>query len=169
MSTIVTNNLPRTTTPVLLSDPRTGLPSAQVQRAQLGHALARASRFGTTVALLFIDLDHLVGRVGGAIADDVHTQVAARLKACLRGTDLTAQLEGDEFVIVCEDLTTSDDVDIVSARIAEALHAPVRVGDVLVDLRATVGTATSAGADEPGALLVAADEAMSRLKRANAT
>lgn len=169
MSSTVTNKRPRTSTPALLSDPRTGLPSAEVQRAQLGHALARASRFGTTVALLFIDLDHLDVRVGGAIADDVHSQVAARLQACLRGTDLTAQLEGDEFVIVCEDLTASDDVAIVAARITEALQAPVRVGDVVVDLRATVGTATSAGADEPGALLVAADEAMSQIKRANHT
>lgn len=155
--------------PDLLSDPRTGLPTAGVQRAQLGHALARASRFGTTVALLFIDLDHLGVRVGDAVADKVHTQVAARLKACLRGTDLTAQLEGDEFVIVCEDLAASGDVDIVAARITAALLAPVRVGDVLVDLRATVGTATSAGADEPGALLVAADEAMSRIKRTRST
>lgn len=156
-------------TPVLLRDPRTGLPSAHGQRAQLGHALARASRFGTTVALLFVDLDHLDERVGPEIVDALHTLVAARLEACLRGTDLAAQLEGDEFVIVCEDLTGPGDVAVVATRVAEALEAPVRLGDVLVELRATVGTATTDGSHEPGALLVAADQDMSRIKRARPT
>ena len=169
MSTTETDDFAGGSTPVLLRDPRTGLPSAHVQRAQLGHALARASRFGTTVALLFVDLDHLDERVGPDIVDEVHTLVAARLEACLRGTDLAAQLEGDESVIVCADLTGPDDVAVVATRVAEALEAPARLGDVLVELRATVGTATSDGSHEPGALLVAADQDMSRIKRARPT
>ncbi len=70
---------------------------------------------------------------------------------------------------MCEDLTGPDDVAVVATRVAEALEAPARLGDVLVELRATVGTATSDGSHEPGALLVAADQDMSRIKRARPT
>lgn len=157
---------PRTTAAdVLLSDPRTGLTIPGLQRAQLGHALARASRFGTKVGLLFIDLDDINERLEREVLDQVHVLVAARLRACLRGIDLTAQLdEGGEFVIVCEALSDACDVDVVAARVTEALAAPLHVGETLIELRATVGTATSAGADEPGALLVAANDAMTRNK-----
>ena len=63
-----------------------------------------------------------------------------------------------------EDLTTAGDVHIVAGRVAEALGVPLHFDGAPVDLRGTIGTATSTGADEPGALLVAANRDMARAR-----
>lgn len=152
-----------------LYDPLTGLPGRLLQRAHLVHALKRATRTGTQVAVLFLDLDdfHDVNdRLGRELGDQVLIVLAARLQACLRGTDFTARLEGDEFAIVCEDLTDQRDLAMVVRRISDALVAPVHVGGNTVEVRATVGSAISAGTDQPGLLLNLADRSMSEARRA---
>ena len=151
-----------------LYDSLTGLPGRLLQRAHLVHALKRATRSGTQVAVLCLDLDdfHDVNdRLGRELGDQVLIVLAARLKASLRGTDLTARLDGDQFAIVCEDLTDPRDVAIIMRRVSDALSVPLRVGDAVVEVRASLGSAISAGTDQPGALLNLADRAMSDVKR----
>jgi diguanylate cyclase (GGDEF)-like protein len=153
----------------LLYDPLTGLPGRLLQRAHLSHALKRATRSGTKVAVLFLDLDDfrdINERLGRELGDQVLIVLSARLQACLRGTDHTARLDGDEFAVVCEDLTEPRDLTMVMRRIEEALATPLRVGDTVVEVRASLGSAISAGADEPGALLNIADRSMTAAKRA---
>jgi diguanylate cyclase (GGDEF)-like protein len=152
----------------VLYDPLTGLPGRLLQRAHLVHALKRATRSGTQVAVLFLDLDDfrdLNERLGRELGDEVLIVLAARLQACLRGTDMTARLEADEFAIVCEDLTDARDLAMVTRRVVEALAVPLRIGDAVVEVRASVGSALSAGTDQPGALLNLADRAMCEEKR----
>jgi diguanylate cyclase (GGDEF)-like protein len=152
-----------------LYDSLTGLPGRLLQRAHLVHALKRATRTGTQVAVLFLDLDdfHDINeRLGREIGDQVLLVMGARLEACLRGTDMTARLDGDQFVIVCEDLTDPRDLDRVMRRVRDALAAALHVGDSVVEVRASIGTALSEGADRPGALLTAADRAMRTARRA---
>jgi diguanylate cyclase (GGDEF)-like protein len=151
-----------------LYDPLTGLPGRLLQRAHLVHALRRATRTGTQVAVLFLDLDDFhevneqLGREGG---DQVLVELAARLQSGLRGTDFTARLDGDEFAIVCEDLTDPDSLAMLLRRIRDALAAPVHVGEAVIEVRATIGSAVSAGADQPGVLLNLADRSMSAARR----
>ena len=152
-----------------LRDELTGLPTPLLQRAHLVHALKRATRAGTRVAVLFLDIDDFKDinkRLGRDVGDQVLVVTAARLQACLRDTDLTARLEGDEFAIVCEDLTDEGDVKVVIRRITDALAAPIQIGDAVVQLRTSVGFATSGGSGRPGDLLNAADGAMSKIKLA---
>lgn len=154
----------------VLYDPLTGLPGRLLQRAHLVHALRRATRAGTQVAVLFLDLDDFRDvneRLGRELGDQVLIVLAARLQACLRGTDLTARLEGDEFAIVCEDITDPRDLEMVTRRVREALAVPLHVGGAVVEVRASVGTALSAGTDQPGALLNLADRAMAAQKAAH--
>ncbi len=151
-----------------LYDSLTGLPGRLLQRAHLVHALKRATRTGTQVAVLFLDVDdfHDVNdRLGRELADQVLVVLAARLRACLRGTDYTARLDGDEFAIVCEDLTDSRDLAMVLRRISDVLAKPVRVGEASVEVRASVGSAMSAGTEQPGLLLNLANRSMSEVKR----
>jgi diguanylate cyclase (GGDEF)-like protein len=153
-----------------LYDPLTGLPGRLLQRAHLVHALRRATRAGTQVAVLFLDLDDFADvneRLGREVGDQVLIVLAARLQACLRGTDFTARLEGDEFVIVCEDLTDRHDLSMIMRRITGALVMPMRVGTAVIEVRASIGSAMSAGEDQPGTLLNRADDAMAEEKRAH--
>jgi diguanylate cyclase (GGDEF)-like protein len=154
----------------VLYDPLTGLPGRLLQRAHLVHALKRATREGTQVAVLFLDLDdfrHINHRLGREVGDEVLVVLAARLQACLRGTDMTARLEGDEFSVVCEDLTDPRDLAVVVRRITDVLATPIRIADSIVQVRASVGAAMSGGGDPPGQLLSTADRAMSEAKRAH--
>jgi diguanylate cyclase (GGDEF)-like protein len=151
-----------------LYDTLTGLPGPLLQRAHIVHALKRATRTGTQVAVLFLDLDdfHDVNRrLGRELGDQVLVVLAARLQSCLRGTDLTARLEGDQFAIVCEDITDPADLRLVMHRIADALAVPVRVGGTAIEVRASIGSALSAGTDQPGLLLNMADQSMAMAKQ----
>jgi diguanylate cyclase (GGDEF)-like protein len=145
-----------------LYDVLTGLPGPLLQRAHLVHALKRAVRAGTRVAVLSLDVDDFTDlneRLGRELGDQVLVVVAARLRACLRGTDLTARLDGDDFAIVCEDLADPRDLAVITRRVADALAAPVHIAGTTVELRVSMGTALSAGGDQPTDLLAAADAA----------
>ena len=70
-----------------LYDPLTGLPGRLLQRAHLVHALRRAGRNGTKVAVLFLDVDDfrsLNDRIGAELADQVLIVLAARVQTSLR-------------------------------------------------------------------------------------
>lgn len=151
-----------------LYDPLTGLPGRLLQRAHLVHALKRATRAGTRVAGLFLDLDdfHDVNdRLGRETGDQVLVVLAARLKACLRDTDFTARLDGDELAIVCDDLANERDLAIVTRRITDALAMPVHVDGTTIEVRASLGTTMSSGSDQPGPLLNLADRSMTEARR----
>jgi diguanylate cyclase (GGDEF)-like protein len=70
-------------------------------------ALARARRHELGVGVLFLDLDNfkLVNdSMGHHAGDDLLVQLAERLRACTRETDLVARQGGDEFLLLLSDL-----------------------------------------------------------------
>jgi diguanylate cyclase (GGDEF)-like protein len=150
-------------------DSLTGLASRTLFLDRLEYALVNAARSGTTVALLFVDLDHFKrvnDTLGHAAGDRLLIEVADRLRHCLRASDTAARLGGDEFVVLLH-VATADDAAIVADRILEALSAPVLISGVDVDVSASIGIAASvAGAVDGGDLLRNADAAMYRAKRA---
>jgi diguanylate cyclase (GGDEF)-like protein len=147
-----------------LYDALTGLPGRLLQRAHLVHALKRADRNRSQVAVVFLDVDDfadLNDRIGRELADQVLVVLAARIQAVLRGTDMTARLDGDEFVVVCEDLRDDGDVPMLVRRLTDAMSVPMRIGDQAIEVRVTAGAALSAGGQRAGELLNAANKAMS--------
>lgn len=151
-----------------LHDDLTGLPNRLLLADHLSQACARAERAGTYVAVLFLDLDDFkdvndsLGHVAG---DHVLMEIAARLRGCLRETDTAARRGGDEFVVVCEGLSDPCAADLVADRIDRALAVPLTVGGTQVQVTASVGVATAAGAAaHPESLLREADTAMYRAK-----
>lgn len=151
----------------VLHDGLTGLPNKRLLVDRLTLALARSKRAGTQVAVLFLDLDgfkEVNDTLGHAAGDQLLIGVAERLQECLRDTDTCARVGGDEFVVVCEDLSNASDGRLMAARIETALGEGVPVGDQTVHVRATAGLAMSAPASLPAELLHEADTAMYRAK-----
>ena len=84
-------------------DPLTGL----LNRRRYVHLceveLSRALRYPACTSMLMLDIDHfkkindLHGHPGG---DEVLEQIAQRLTACVRSTDLLARLGGEEFAVL---------------------------------------------------------------------
>jgi diguanylate cyclase (GGDEF)-like protein len=87
--------------------------------------LARASRLGTPVALVLLDLDafkELNDKHGHAEGDRILRETATRLTSALRASDVVARLGGDEFVALLTD-STPDGAHGAIARLREATPA----------------------------------------------
>lgn len=91
---------------------------------------------------------------------------AQRLSASLRSSDTLARISGDEFVFLCEDLTSAQDVDVIAKRVADAFLEPFEAAGRTLSQKASIGSAfAESGADISAALLVDADAAMYRAQR----
>lgn len=145
------------------TDPLTGLLNRRAILGELADHLARASRSGGRVAVLFCDLDGFKAvndRGGHEAGDRVLRAVAGAVRGAIRQGDAVGRIGGDELVVVETDASI-DDARILAARIGAAVRAVS--GDEGVDV--TVGIATYPEDGRDAATLVAlADQAMYRGK-----
>src|SRR5215203_545459 len=150
-------------------EPLTGLPNRALFMDRLEHALARANRRGSKVAVLFMDLDNFKitnDSLGHGIGDQLLVAVAERLKACLRPEDTVARLGGDEFTILVEEVDGVSDAARVAERIAESLQRPFALDQHELFFTASIGIALSGPLQkQPADLLRPADLAMYQAKR----
>src|SRR5918994_6045480 len=151
-----------------LHDPLSGLPNRALFMDRLEHALARANRRGSKVAVIFTDLDNfkvINDSLGHKMGDQLLVAVAERLKDCVRSDDTAARLGGDEFTILVEDVTGVGEAVQVAERIAEILQPPFALEDQEVFATVSIGIALNSTAQQqPADLLRHADLAMYRAK-----
>jgi diguanylate cyclase (GGDEF)-like protein len=153
------------TTHQAFHDSLTGLPNRSLFLDRLEHALARTSREGSAVAVLFCDLDGFKtvnDSLGHGAGDELLREVGERLSRGLRSGDTVARFGGDEFAILLERPDGEEGATRVADRLHALLVAPFRVRGREVFLTASIGVAV--GRDEPGHLLRNADLAMYRAK-----
>jgi diguanylate cyclase (GGDEF)-like protein/PAS domain S-box-containing protein len=150
-----------------LHDPLTGLPNRTLLLERASHWMGRAHRNGKTAALLFVDIDHFKvvnDALGHDLGDQLLRTVAARLSGALRPSDTVARIGGDEFVILCEDLSSENEAVTLVNRLTGALEDPFQIGGCSHRVTASIGIATW----KPGAtaeeLMRNADAAMYRAK-----
>lgn len=139
-----------------LQDPLTGLPNRLAIEEMVGESLQRAERRATRIGLIFIDLDGFAAIAdieGRAVADEALVGVADRLGEVARESDAIGRLDGDTFVVVCEDLALEASVRRLAERIEEVLTEPIAAGGRLMRLR-PVFTFTSGGPSQTAAQLL---------------
>jgi diguanylate cyclase (GGDEF)-like protein len=126
-------------------DGLTGLANRVLFRDRVEAALEGHGTAGR-VAVLFIDMDDFKDvndRFGHARGDAVLAQVGQRIQACLRPGDLAARLGGDEFAVLLHGVPHDDIATAVAGRLLEAMRPPFDLGNVSVDLGASIGVATT--------------------------
>jgi diguanylate cyclase (GGDEF)-like protein/PAS domain S-box-containing protein len=147
-----------------MHDQLTGLPNRRLLVDRLEHALARASRQGALVGLLFCDLDYfkdINDAYGHACGDAALASVAQRLEGVVREGDTVARTGGDEFVIVLEDLVEAVEAARIAERVRGSLLEPVEWEGNELHVTCSIGVTTSAGHEDPVEdLLNRADDAM---------
>ena len=152
-----------------LHDPLTGLPNRLLLQERLEHAARRARRSRMIAAILLVDLDRfrtVNGHYGHQVGDELLVAVASRLRDVVRFGDTLARLSGDEFVFLCEDVTSPEDAEILARRVDRAFADPFELSGMTVRITASVGVAFAGpGEDVSDDLLANADMAMYQAKR----
>jgi len=126
-----------------IHDGLTGAFTFRVLSERLREELARASRVGTSIAILFIDLDKFKpvnDTYGHAVGNDVLRGVADILKNATRSTDIVCRYGGDEFVIIL----VNPDRD-AAERIAELIRTEVEAFRVPTSEGGDAGVTASIG------------------------
>jgi diguanylate cyclase (GGDEF)-like protein len=152
-------------------DPLTGLNNKNYLDQLFQQALLLATRPHHSVAVCYIDLDNfkpINDRAGHKTGDKVLQEVARRLKHCMRSTDISARIGGDEFIVVAtqlEQAAQAEQVDRIAGKILDRLSADVLIDGAAYPLGASIGISLyPQHGDTLPALIEAADEAMYRVK-----
>ncbi len=158
--------LQRQLTHTATHDPLTGLANRLLLIDRVQEAVTAARQHGHQCGVMSVDLDDFKpvnDLLGHAAGDDLLRVVAQRLQHSLREEDVVARLGGDEFAVVFRELPADACHNIVR-RVVDALNKPVNVGGRVVEVKASVGLALSAGDDDAMALIGKADMAMYAVK-----
>ena len=149
-------------------DPLTDLPNRLLLRDRLGKGIKTARRFGSNLAVLFVDLDHfkkINDGLGHGKGDLLLMQVAERLRDGIREMDTTARWGSDEFVILLENITREHVVVEIAAKFLRMLSSPYTMEDQQFFLTCSIGISLypKDGYDADD-LLACAETAMHRVK-----
>lgn len=135
-------------------DSLTGLANRSLFNEHWQKIQALAQRTPTSIAIMFIDLDHfkqINDSLGHTIGDQVLIMVAERLKATLRNSDvisrgqtesaesIISRLGGDEFTLLATNLHTPGHAAKLAERIIDTLSKPLEIHDQRLNLSASVG------------------------------
>ncbi len=110
------------------NDTLTALPNRALLLDRLGQALTRATRRGTLVGVMLIDLDRFKevnDSLGHSTGDTVLKEVATRIRRALRDSDTVARLGGDEFCVVLEDCDGRDKVSVAATKLQHVFEEPI--------------------------------------------
>ena len=149
-------------------DPLTGLANREPLNERLTHELQRLGRSGKTLALLFLDLDGFKAvndNYGHDMGDRLLCEVAQRLCACVRETDMVARQGGDEFIILLTEVETAQHAaERVAQACLTAIAAPYRMDGEEIRIGVSIGIASIGPEDVPpesaATLIRRADAAM---------
>jgi diguanylate cyclase (GGDEF)-like protein len=148
-------------------DALTGLPNRLLFQDRLSHALTRRRPARTSIAVCFIDLDRFKtvnDTFGHGVGDELLEQAGERLRSVLRPADTIARMGGDEFVILCEELSGEREAVTLAERLQQVFSHPFALHGGERTVNASIGVAVAGGDADAEALMRDADSAMYRAK-----
>ncbi len=152
------------------TDALTGLANRITFADRLRQAFAASQRGARGFAVLYLDLDRFKevnDTLGHHTGDLLLRQIAERLQGATREIDVVARLGGDEFAIVQTELIDSASAGALAEKLIELVSAPYMVDGNELRIGASIGISLySSEVLGPDALLVQADQALYRAKRA---
>jgi diguanylate cyclase (GGDEF)-like protein/PAS domain S-box-containing protein len=149
-------------THLAMHDSLTGLPNRALLTDRLIQGLSGTRRRGSSLGVIFLDVDHFKvvnDSMGHTLGDSLLQHAADRIVAVIRSSDTVARFGGDEFVVVCDDVTRPEVLHIAQ-RVLEALSQPFYLDDQELLVTASLGIALADATATPEMLLRDSDAAM---------
>lgn len=120
----------------------TGLSNRYSLDDRLVQSLTIAQRDQTQLGVFFIDLDrfkYINDSLGHHIGDRLLVEVAQRLKACVRESDIVARIGGDEFVVVLTGLKEISHVVNIAETILREISKAYEIDDHKLNTSPSIG------------------------------
>lgn len=125
-------------------DDLTGLSNLAFFNEQLEKVLSVSRRDNDEFALLIIGLNRfkvINETLGYFVGDAILQEIANRIRASLRKTDLIARLGGDEFAVLINPVNSEEHIHAIANNIAEFVQEPLAVEDKPTDVGVSIGVA----------------------------
>lgn len=123
-------------------DPLTELPNRRLFMDRLDQEILKANRLGTSIAILFIDLDRFKevnDTLGHHAGDTMLVEAAKRIGRCVRSSDTVSRLGGDEFMVILADLDDHSHVESIAGKILASLKEPLKLENDLFFTSGSIG------------------------------
>ena len=149
-------------------DPLTDVLNRRGFERELKRSLAYVKRYGTSAALIYVDLDGFKpvnDRHGHGAGDAMLKAVARSLSRNVRASDVVARFGGDEFVILLWNVSAPIAETKARALEAAVYGTPVHWGNSTLVVGASAGVALLGALDTSAEALARADIAMYARKR----
>jgi diguanylate cyclase (GGDEF)-like protein len=147
-----------------LTDSLTGLPNARFLTMHLTQELSRASRLGSQLSLLIVDIDdfkRVNDAAGHHIGDRVLREVGRVLRTSVRAYDVCARYAGDEFLVMLPECGVKDIGERLAQLASGLSRVVVEAGERRLRVRASLGASVfPVDGTSFEALLAAADKRM---------
>ena len=145
-----------------LHDALTGLPNRALLTDRLLQGLIGTRRRGGQLGVILLDIDNfkvLNVAAGHSKGDELLLHAAARIAGVIREGDTIGRFGGDEFVVVCDDVSLQETI-YIATRILEAMREPFFAGAAETATTASIGIAMQGEEATPETLLRDATAAM---------
>lgn len=123
-------------------DSLTGLANRTQLHERLKRVLQAANHQDQSSAVLLIDLDNfkqINDKLGHSIGDQLLQAVAQRLSTVVRNKCTLARIGSDQFVAVCESLSTANQVVELAEQIIQTSQEPFNIANKQLSISASIG------------------------------
>ena len=154
---------------LVITDELTGLFNARYLDEALEREIRRCHRYRSTLALIFLDLDHfkeINTRYGHPLGNRCLTELAEIMRQSVRDVDIPVRYGGDEFVVILPESSVGT-ARMVAERLGTAIrtHVFLKEAGLRAPLAASIGIAGFPDhAKTKQELILKADAAMYRSK-----
>ncbi len=125
-------------------DSLTGLPNRALLNERFDSIISHADRTHSLIGALLLDLDNfktINDTMGHDFGDELLKLIAHRIQAVIRGEDIISRIGGDEFVIMVQDISTAEDLEVIAQNILTELRKEIVLFDQRIKSSVSIGGA----------------------------